>query len=93
VHRIPVVDPHGDLVSVVTQSHLVKLFRDNHSKFDVMTKKIGDLKLGYKDVLTVKSVSLSEQLVNSPKTFSHKGPSTPSISFTIRFVNDTQIMS
>lgn len=55
VHRIPIVDSAGDLVSIVSQSHLVKLLRDNHSKFPAMKKKIGPLKLGYREVLSVKT--------------------------------------
>jgi len=55
VHRIPVVDANGDLVSIVTQSHLVKLFRDNWNKFFVMRKKVGDIQLGYKEVQSVKT--------------------------------------
>lgn len=54
VHRVPVVDADGALVSIVTQSHMIRLIFRNSSRFPITQKKISDLKIGNKGVVTVR---------------------------------------
>jgi len=53
LNRIPVFDSVGDLITVVTQSAIVKLLCDNISYFSFASKRLGDLNIGVKPVFTV----------------------------------------
>lgn len=53
-HRLPVLDGAGALTTIVTQSALVDLIAKNAGKFKVFNKTVGKLKLGLKDVFSVK---------------------------------------
>jgi len=55
VHRIPIVNVDGELVSVITQSHLLSELYKNFSKFDIFSKRVQDIKLGYKNVISIRS--------------------------------------
>jgi len=55
VHRIPIVDNEGNLVSILTQSQLVRELYKNLSKFDISFKTVESLRLGYKEVLSVQA--------------------------------------
>jgi len=55
VHRIPIINIEGELISVITQSHLVRELYKNFSKFDIASQTVQDLKLGYKEVLSIRS--------------------------------------
>lgn len=58
VHRIPIVNAEGDLVSIVTQSHLVRLLAEKIDMFPAFARlRVAELKLGYKEVLSVKEVN------------------------------------
>lgn len=59
VHRIPVVSNTGEMQTIVTQSHVVSLISKNIAEFPVASKRIGDLKLGYKNVITVQKNELA----------------------------------
>jgi CBS domain-containing protein len=58
-HRLPVVDSTGELITIITQSHLLKLLNQNMTKFEIFSKKIENLKLGYKEVLNIQSNELA----------------------------------
>lgn len=57
VHRIPIVSSEGELITLVTQSHLIRLIHANINKFAIGNKRVSDLQLGYKDVLSLTDVS------------------------------------
>jgi len=51
VHRIPIVNHDGELISIVTQSHLVRLIHRNIGKFAKFAAlTVQELKLGFKQV-------------------------------------------
>jgi hypothetical protein len=56
VHRIPIIDSEGNLVTIITQSQLVRELYKNLSKFDISFKTVEELKLGYKEVLSIQTV-------------------------------------
>jgi len=55
VHRVPIINIEGQLISVITQSHLVRELYKNFSKFDIASQRVQDIKLGYKEVLSIRS--------------------------------------
>jgi len=55
VHRLPIVDARGDLITVATQSYLAHLISSNSSRFPIMHEKISTHKLAYKEVVSVSS--------------------------------------
>jgi len=53
VHRVPVFDPSGSLVTIVTQSNIIKLLFDNLDRFNYASLKLQDLDLGTKNVISI----------------------------------------
>jgi len=54
VHRLPVVDPEtGNLVTVLTQSHVVSFLQKHIAQFPFHQRTVAELRLGYKDVIAV----------------------------------------
>jgi CBS-domain-containing membrane protein len=55
VHRIPIVDAEGNLVTLITQSQVIKHFYDNRYTIlsDLNNKTVAELSLGTRDVTTV----------------------------------------
>jgi predicted transcriptional regulator len=51
VHRVPVVDSMGTLLTSISQSSIVKFLCRIISKFSVAEKTVEELKLGYKTVV------------------------------------------
>jgi len=55
VHRVPVVDSDGDLLTVVTQSHVARLIYKWLARYERLADStVEQLQLGYKEVFTVK---------------------------------------
>jgi len=52
VHRVPLVDESGEVVSILSQSRLAQLFSENIGLFPLAARTIGDLKLGFRNVYT-----------------------------------------
>jgi len=53
MHRLPVIDVSGELVTIVTQSHIIKLIYENIAHFEFRTRSISDMKMGLKSVVTI----------------------------------------
>jgi CBS domain-containing protein len=69
VHRLPVVDGHGDLISIVTQSHLARMISSNSARFPIAYYHISTVKLGQKDVV---SVSADTRAIDAFETIHNK---------------------
>jgi len=55
VHRVPVVDASGELLTIVTQSHVTRLIYKWIARFEQLAdSSVEQLKLGYGDVITVR---------------------------------------
>lgn len=55
VHRVPVVDTSGELITIVTQSHVARLIYKWIARFEQLADStVEQLKLGYADVITVR---------------------------------------
>ena len=52
-HRLPVVDSRGNLITILTQSHVVRLVWNHMHKFSVYNKTLAELHLAFKDVYTI----------------------------------------
>jgi hypothetical protein len=53
-HRVAVVNKQGELVSILTQSRVVKFLSDHIENFAVGNETVKELNLGTDDVLKVK---------------------------------------
>jgi len=53
IHRVPVINMNNELVSVITQSHVLNLIFNNIDKFSNLQETVGNIQLGTKPVLTV----------------------------------------
>jgi len=71
IHRFPIIDCEGNLISIITQSHIVELVAKNRYKlFDfTYNKTIIDLNLGLKDVISITS---DQPTVNAFQTIYNK---------------------
>lgn len=55
VHRVPVVDTSGELITIVTQSHVARLIYKWLARFEQLADStVEQLKLGFADVITVR---------------------------------------
>jgi len=61
VHRLPVVDHEGNLVTILTQSQVVSFLYNANVKIPFATKTVGELKLGYKNVISVKEDQMAAE--------------------------------
>jgi CBS domain-containing protein len=66
VHRVPVIDGAGELVSLLSQSRITLYLADHLIKFDFAKKTVGELKLGLRDtVICVKDTDLTVAAFNA----------------------------
>jgi len=73
VHRIPVVDSSGQLLTLVTQSQMISYISLHIQQLgDLVNKTVADLKLGLKDVV---SVTLNSLAIDAFKLIHSKGVS------------------
>jgi len=53
VYRLPVVNSEGELVTLLTQSHITSFLQKSISQFPFASKKLSELTIGSKDVYSV----------------------------------------
>jgi len=53
VHRVPVIDAEGNLMSVLTQSQVVHWFCDHRSSFPTMKKTLENLHIGQSGIISI----------------------------------------
>jgi len=69
VHRLPVVNSEGELVTLLTQSHIISFLQKNISQFPFASKKLSELNLGVKEVI---SAHMSDKAVDAFKIIAEK---------------------
>lgn len=69
VHRVPVVDNMGTLLTSISQSSIVKFLCRIIVKFSVAEKTVEDLKLGYKPVVVCHSSNANMALMRCSTQF------------------------
>jgi len=73
VHRIPAISKDNELSTVITQSHIVRLFSQHIAHFGEITEMtVGALRLGYCDVITINQ---NEKTVEAFKKMHNAGVS------------------
>jgi len=55
LHRFAVVESDGNLVTIVTASHVCQLLYKHSTKFPVSSRRVGDIELGLKSTMSVKT--------------------------------------
>lgn len=65
VHRVPIIDAGGELVSLLSQSRVTAYLSQHLMKFDVSKKTVGELKLGLRNVISVKESDLTVSAFNA----------------------------
>jgi len=70
VRRIPVVNSEGELVTLLTQSQLISFLQKHISGFPICTKKISELSVGTKEVV---SAHMSDKTIDAFKKIVDKG--------------------
>jgi len=65
VHRVPVIDAGGELVSLLSQSRVTSYLSDHLLKFAVAKKSVGELHLGLQNVVCVNLNDLTVSAFNS----------------------------
>jgi len=60
VHRIPIIDGDGELASVLSQSRVVSYLARYIDLFDWAKKTVGELKLGYRQVVVVSNMMVTK---------------------------------
>jgi len=53
VHRVPVIDSEGTLISVLTQSQVVHWLREHQSSFKVTKETLDDLQIGQSGIISI----------------------------------------
>mmetsp|Transcript_24448 Transcript_24448/g.34270 ORF Transcript_24448/g.34270 Transcript_24448/m.34270 type:complete len:334 (+) Transcript_24448:57-1058(+) len=71
-HRLPVVDSRGNLITILTQSHVVRLIWNHMHKFSVYNKSLAELHLAFKDVYTI---GKSKKVIEAFQVIRSKGVS------------------
>jgi 5'-AMP-activated protein kinase regulatory gamma subunit len=71
VHRVAIMDKSGELLNSVSQSHIVRSLCKIITRFPVMRKTVGDLKLGYKEHIV--SVTPDMKVKDAFKVIRSKG--------------------
>ena len=60
VHRVPVIDGSGELVSLLSQSRITQFLSQHMLKFPIVNKSIGELSLGLRPhIICVKATDLT----------------------------------